>query len=72
MRFEHYVQMRTFELVVHGVDVARAIAVDLEPPAGPLASATSLATLAALQSGRGVNLLMSLTGRSPHGPISIF
>ena len=72
MRFEEYLQTRTFELVVHAIDLARAIDAPVAPPSGALASATALATRAAVRGGRGVDLLLALTGRSPHGPISIF
>ncbi len=65
MRIRDYLPTRTFELVVHGLDIARAIHVDAAPPAGPLATAVGLAADAALTGGHGADLLLALTGREP-------
>ena len=65
MRIRDYLPTRTFELIVHGLDIARAVQVDAAPPAGPLATALRLAADAALTGGHGAALLLALTGREP-------
>src|SRR5207248_5485457 len=72
MRFEEYVRTRTLELVVHGIDLARAIGLALEPPLGPLGSTVELVADAGVRTGHGVDVLMALTGRAPRDSISIF
>lgn len=64
MRVATYLPTRTFELVVHSADVA--LALGLEPDASPAAlrEAAGLATQVALDSGRGQDLLLTLTGRA--------
>jgi uncharacterized protein (TIGR03083 family) len=60
-----YLPTRTFELVVHTLDLGAALGVDAEMPAAPLATAAHLATDLALGSGRGPGVLLALTGRAP-------
>jgi hypothetical protein len=64
MRLSDYLPTRTFELVVHGFDVAEAAGLDaagLDPDA--LAEAVDLAVGVALSGGHGRALLLALTGR---------
>lgn len=58
-----YLPTRTFELVVHGLDVAAAADLPV-PELGPaLAEATALASQIAVRGGHGPTVLMALTGR---------
>jgi Mycothiol maleylpyruvate isomerase N-terminal domain len=69
MRLSNYLPTRTFELVVHGTDIARAAG--LAPPDYSQATWVQVATLAAAASvlqGRGVELVRALTGRDPLDP----
>ncbi len=69
MPLGEYLRTRTFELVVHGLDIERACGVG--PRVGPasgssaLVDATTLAAEVAVLSGRGPDLLLALTGRAP-------
>jgi hypothetical protein len=65
MRLIEYLPTRTFELVVHGLDLQTALGLPLSAPAGPLASTLRLATDLALAQGLGPALLLTLTGRRP-------
>ena len=60
-----YLPTRTFELVVHTLDLAVAIHVAAEPPTEALAASVELAAGLALRSGRGSEVLRALTGRQP-------
>ena len=65
MRLRQYLPTRTFELVVHGLDIARAAG--LPNPgysAGLLTAVLELAAAAAVLGGRGPELLLALTGRT--------
>ena len=65
MRLRQYLPTRSFELVVHGLDIARAA--DLPTPpysAGLLIEVLELAAAAAVLGGRGPELLLALTGRT--------
>ncbi len=64
MRLRTYLPTRTFELVVHGLDVAAATSLDLEVPPPALREAAGLATEVVLARGRGSDLLLTLTGRA--------
>jgi len=64
MRLRTYLPTRTFELVVHGLDVTTATSLDLEAPPAALREAAGLATEVVLQRGRGSDLLLTLTGRA--------
>ena len=69
LRLEEYLRTRTFELVVHGLDLARALDLPGEPlPASAVAGALELATQTAAASGRGPQVLAALTGRAPLPP----
>ncbi len=64
MYLSDYLPTRTFELVVHTLDLGAALGVDAEMPAAPLATAAHLAMDLALGSGRGPGVLLTLTGRT--------
>jgi hypothetical protein len=64
MRVRTYLPTRTFELVVHGADVAAALGLDPDVPPAALREAAGLATQVVLDSGRGQDLLLTLTGRA--------
>jgi uncharacterized protein (TIGR03083 family) len=70
MRVSDYLPTRTFELVVHSLDIARALDAAFEPPPAALAEAVHVATDAVLAQGRGVDVLLALTGRTPLPPDS--
>lgn len=63
MRARAYLPTRTFELVVHGLDIATASGI--EPEFGPevLAEATQLAARICVATGQAPTLLAALTGR---------
>lgn len=65
MRLASYLPTRTFELVVHGGDLARAAGHELTLPPAALAEAAALAGRVAVRQGRGPELLAALTGRQP-------
>jgi hypothetical protein len=67
MRLRDYLPTRSFELVVHGLDIATAVPVRWTPPAAALAEAVTLATEVALRRGEGTLLLRLVTGREPGG-----
>lgn len=64
MRVSVYLPTRTFELVVHGLDISGATGLPVEFPPAPLAAALAVAEQAALLEGRGPDLLRALTGRT--------
>jgi hypothetical protein len=59
---------RTFELAVHGFDIARALYIPFPLPAEALAEALDVATRTAIATGHGEPVLMALTGRSALPP----
>ncbi len=65
MRLTAYLPTRTFELVVHGLDIARATGQQVTHPPEAVAEAVALAGAVAARSGRGPDLLLALTGRAP-------
>ena len=67
MRLRDYLPTRTFELVVHGLDISLAVPVLWTPPPPALRSAVELATEVALRRGEGTLLLRLVTGREPGG-----
>jgi uncharacterized protein (TIGR03083 family) len=67
MRLRDYLPTRSFELVVHGLDIATAVPVRWTPPAAALAEAVTIATEVALRRGEGTLLLRLITGREPGG-----
>jgi uncharacterized protein (TIGR03083 family) len=67
MRLRDYLPTRSFELVVHGLDIATAVPIRWTPPAAALAEAVTIATEVALRRGEGTLLLRLITGREPGG-----
>jgi uncharacterized protein (TIGR03083 family) len=66
MRLSAYLPTRTFELVVHGLDVAHAAGLAQPGLSTSLLSAmTCLASAAAVRHDHGPTLLLALTGRAP-------
>ena len=64
MRLSDYLPTRTFELVVHGLDIATATAVDWAPPPDALAETVAVTAEVAVLTGSGADLLRLATGRS--------
>jgi len=63
MPLGEYLRTRTFELVVHGLDIATATGTDPTLGEGPLVDAATLAAEVAVLGGRGADLLRATTGR---------
>lgn len=63
MRVAAYLPTRTFELCVHGLDIAAATGLGIDLPQAPLEEASALAAVIAAQRGSGPTVLMALTGR---------
>jgi uncharacterized protein (TIGR03083 family) len=63
MRVRDWIPTRTLELVVHGMDVARAAGIDVAFPAEAIEEATLLSARLAVKVGDGTVLLQALTGR---------
>lgn len=63
MRLSSYLPTRTFELVVHGLDIATAADLPPTPPESALSRTLELATALAIRSGQGSRVLLALTGR---------
>lgn len=68
MRLADYLPTRTFELVVHTLDLAGAVGRVGPVPEPALSVALWLATEIAARSGRAEHLLMALAGRAPLPP----
>ena len=68
MRLADYLPTRTFELVVHTLDLAGAVGKDNPVPEAALSVALWLSTEIAARSGRAEDLLMALAGRAPLPP----
>lgn len=64
IRLSDYLPTRTFELAVHGLDVARAAGVEIALPAAVLEEAAVLATRVGVALGSGDTALLALTGRA--------
>ncbi|RWZ68337.1 maleylpyruvate isomerase family mycothiol-dependent enzyme [Labedella populi] len=62
---EEYLQTRVFELVVHSMDIGRALGAPLSVPADLVEATATLAAGIAARTGKGEQLLMALTGREP-------
>jgi hypothetical protein len=67
MRLRDYLPTRSFELVVHGLDITAAVPVRWTAPAAALAEAVAVATEVAVRRGEGTLLLRLITGREPGG-----
>lgn len=68
IRLHSYLPTRTFELAVHGLDIATAAGIPLELPAAVLEEAVALAARTAVSLGEGPAVLRALTGRAPLAP----
>ena len=68
MRLSAYLPTRTFELAVHGGDIAAATGLPLTLPPEVLAESATLAVRAAVDLGHGPAVLAALTGRSALPP----
>ena len=64
IRLHTYLPTRTFELAVHGLDIAHAVGISFALPADVLEEATGLAARIAVAEGRGETVLLALTGRA--------
>jgi uncharacterized protein (TIGR03083 family) len=64
IRLSNYLPTRTFELAVHGLDIARASGVQFTLPDDVLDQATVLAARVANALGQGEPVLLALTGRA--------
>ncbi|MFI7582230.1 maleylpyruvate isomerase family mycothiol-dependent enzyme [Kocuria sp. M1N1S27] len=67
-RLRAYVPTRTFELAVHGLDVAAACGLDRSPPEHVLADAGQTVLEIAAGGGHLPGILLALTGRRPLPP----
>ena len=63
MLLSHYLPTRTFELAVHGLDLARATGQPESVPLEAMRATVSLATELAVRRGHGETVLLALTGR---------
>ncbi len=63
MRAAAYLPTRTFELCVHGLDIAAATGIPVELPASAVEEACALAAMSAAQRDQGPALLLAMTGR---------
>ena len=63
MRLRSYLPTRTFELVVHGYDIADATGIDVDFGDVALGAAVALAAEVAVRLDHGTDLLRALTGR---------
>ncbi|MFT4231833.1 MAG: maleylpyruvate isomerase N-terminal domain-containing protein [Leucobacter sp.] len=68
IRLSSYLPTRTFELVVHGLDISRAAGLASPAPEAPLRRSIDLAVSLAARAGAGSRLLLALTGRDALGP----
>ena len=68
MVLSEYLRTRTFELVVHGLDIERACGVGPALGRDAMADAATLAAEVAVLTGHGPNLLTALTGRATLPP----
>jgi hypothetical protein len=68
IRLHNYLPTRTFELAVHGLDIARAVDISLQLPVDVLEEATVLAARIAVAEGHGETVLLALTGRTELPP----
>jgi uncharacterized protein (TIGR03083 family) len=68
IRLHTYLPTRTFELAVHGLDIARAVGLSFALPADVREEATVLAARIAAIEGHGDTVLLALTGRAELPP----
>lgn len=65
VRLSTYLPTRTFEIAVHGLDIAAAVGLTATPPVEVLSEAAALAGRIGAHLGQGPAVLLALTGRSP-------
>jgi uncharacterized protein (TIGR03083 family) len=65
MLLSSYLPTRTFELAVHSLDIAAAVGVVLDIDPVVLSDSLAIAADTAARTGRGVPVLLALTGRTP-------
>jgi uncharacterized protein (TIGR03083 family) len=65
---EEYLHTRVFELVVHSMDIGRAIDAPVAVPFDLVEGTATLAAGIAARTGKGETLLLALTGRAPLPP----
>jgi uncharacterized protein (TIGR03083 family) len=68
IRLHTYLPTRTFELAVHGLDIARAVDISFQMPSDVLDAATQLAMRIAAATGHDQTVLLALTGRAELPP----
>ncbi|RFA17975.1 maleylpyruvate isomerase family mycothiol-dependent enzyme [Subtercola boreus] len=68
IELSQYLRTRSFELVVHSIDIGRAISKPHGQPVGCITDATSLAARIGARAGSGEEILLALTGRAPLPP----
>jgi uncharacterized protein (TIGR03083 family) len=68
IRLHTYLPTRTFELAVHGMDIARAVDIPFHLSAPVLNEALEVASRTAVLTGNGESLLLALTGRAALPP----
>ncbi|HEX2285690.1 MAG TPA: maleylpyruvate isomerase N-terminal domain-containing protein [Mycobacterium sp.] len=68
IRLHTYLPTRTFELAVHGLDIARALGISYPLPDDVLDEALMLAGRIAALAGKGETVLLAMTGRSALPP----
>ncbi|MBX7448045.1 maleylpyruvate isomerase N-terminal domain-containing protein [Mycolicibacterium sp. 3033] len=68
LRLSTYLPTRTFEIAVHGLDIAAAVDLTVHPPVEVLAEAAALAGRIGAHLGQGPTMLLALTGRSALPP----
>ncbi len=68
IRLHTYLVTRTFELAVHGLDIARAVGIPFALRGDVLDEATVLAARIGVVMGEGETVLLSLTGRTALPP----
>jgi uncharacterized protein (TIGR03083 family) len=65
---DEYLRTRVFELVVHGMDIAKATNQPHRIPSEIVANVADLAARVAVRKGSGEDILFALTGRRPLPP----
>lgn len=68
LRLNTYLPTRTFEIAVHGLDIAAAVGLSVTPPVEVVAEAAALAGRIGAHLGQGPAVLLALTGRSALPP----
>jgi len=63
MRVATYIPTRTFELCVHGLDIAAATGIPVDLPPQAVEESSALGAISAAQRGLGPDLLLAMTGR---------